>query len=242
MIITRLARSIRNQNWSQIITEILIVVIGIFLGLQVQAFYDDRQNVEQEKDILLSLSTEVDELLVEKIRDIERSQADNKILLQSLDILYGDNQNADFSEEMCQSLGRSVIIFWSYRPLISAEEIIASGRLNLIQSEELRQIIMNYKTSLEELAYSNNNSRDNLVSIYRNFPELISRRFVTPNSPADCDVEKIRSNIQFRADIQTNTQRKNDVYQKSVRELEQLQEIKSLLDHELALKNEGAVS
>lgn len=46
MIIHRLANAIRNQNWSQIITEILIVVIGIFLGLQVQAWYDTEQDKE----------------------------------------------------------------------------------------------------------------------------------------------------------------------------------------------------
>ena len=43
MIISRLASAIRHQNWSQIITEILIVVIGIFIGLQVDDWNTSRQ-------------------------------------------------------------------------------------------------------------------------------------------------------------------------------------------------------
>ena len=49
MILQRLTTAIRHQNWSQIITEILIVVIGIFLGLQVQAWYEDRAERVQEE-------------------------------------------------------------------------------------------------------------------------------------------------------------------------------------------------
>jgi hypothetical protein len=35
MILRKLAESIRQQNWFTVLVEILIVVIGIFVGLQV---------------------------------------------------------------------------------------------------------------------------------------------------------------------------------------------------------------
>ncbi len=45
MILHRMASAIKNRDWSQIITEILIVVIGIFIGLQV----DDWNTARQER-------------------------------------------------------------------------------------------------------------------------------------------------------------------------------------------------
>ena len=38
MILRRLAEGIREQNWFTVVLEVLIVVVGIFIGLQV----DDR--------------------------------------------------------------------------------------------------------------------------------------------------------------------------------------------------------
>jgi len=35
MILHRLAEGVRAQNWFTVIVEVLIVVVGIFLGLQV---------------------------------------------------------------------------------------------------------------------------------------------------------------------------------------------------------------
>ncbi len=48
MIIQRLTAAIRRQDWFQVCIEILIVIIGIFLGLQVQGWYEERQAVEEE--------------------------------------------------------------------------------------------------------------------------------------------------------------------------------------------------
>ena len=59
MIIHRLASAIRHQNWSQIITEILIVVIGIFLGLQVTYWNERRGDLEEEKFYLHQLHSEI---------------------------------------------------------------------------------------------------------------------------------------------------------------------------------------
>lgn len=59
MILQRLASAIRHQNWSQIIIEILIVVIGIFLGLQVEKWYDGRAALEDERRVLNYLIADV---------------------------------------------------------------------------------------------------------------------------------------------------------------------------------------
>ena len=44
MILRRLAEGVRKQDWFTVVVEVLIVVVGIFLGLQV----DDWNNARKE--------------------------------------------------------------------------------------------------------------------------------------------------------------------------------------------------
>tara|TARA_R110002096_G_C14643844_1_gene725776 strand:- start:1327 stop:2127 length:801 start_codon:yes stop_codon:yes gene_type:complete len=47
-----MASAIKNRNWSQIITEILIVVIGIFIGLQVDDWNSERKKKAEGEEYL----------------------------------------------------------------------------------------------------------------------------------------------------------------------------------------------
>ncbi len=50
MILRRLAEGVRQQDWFTVVVEVLIVVVGIFLGLQVDGWNKARQDrlLEQE--------------------------------------------------------------------------------------------------------------------------------------------------------------------------------------------------
>lgn len=59
MIIRRLVQSIREQNWFSVVLEVAVVVVGIFIGLQVDDW--NQQRIEQERD-QRALALFVDEL------------------------------------------------------------------------------------------------------------------------------------------------------------------------------------
>ena len=48
MILRSMASAIKRQEWFQVIIEILIVVVGIFLGLQVTDWADERAERAEE--------------------------------------------------------------------------------------------------------------------------------------------------------------------------------------------------
>ena len=52
MILRKLAESIRSQDWFVVIIEILIVVVGIFLGLQVDDWNQQRKDRADEQVFL----------------------------------------------------------------------------------------------------------------------------------------------------------------------------------------------
>lgn len=42
MLLRRLAENLQNHNWSIVLTELLIVVVGVFMGIQVSNWNDSR--------------------------------------------------------------------------------------------------------------------------------------------------------------------------------------------------------
>ena len=79
MILRKLAHAIREQNWFTVVLEILIVVVGIFFGLQVDSWNQARKDNAREGVYLERL-----------LRDVER---DSDLLSQS--ILLANNRAAD---------------------------------------------------------------------------------------------------------------------------------------------------
>ncbi|MBT5072740.1 MAG: hypothetical protein HOM63_03305 [Kordiimonadaceae bacterium] len=111
MIIHRLANAIRHQNWSQIITEILIVVIGIFLGLQVQGWYDDRSNRAQEHIYLSRLHQEVENLITATSFNLEFTKKRNERLFHLGNYVTGKIDPYEFDVEDCRSIVMSSAFF-----------------------------------------------------------------------------------------------------------------------------------
>ena len=52
MILRKPAKSIQEQKWFTVALEVTIVVIGIFLGLQVDSLYEERKNRALEQQYL----------------------------------------------------------------------------------------------------------------------------------------------------------------------------------------------
>jgi hypothetical protein len=68
MILRKLADAIREQHWSTVILEILIVVVGIFIGLQVDGWNEGRKKQQDIEVQLLRIADDAAVLLAETDR------------------------------------------------------------------------------------------------------------------------------------------------------------------------------
>jgi len=59
MILRSLTQHIKEQNWFTVILEIVILVIGVFIGLQVQEWANDKERQQREAIYLERLHEEV---------------------------------------------------------------------------------------------------------------------------------------------------------------------------------------
>ena len=58
MILRRLVTALRNQSWLTLVLELVVVVVGIFLGLQVDSWNDARKDRVFEQQYLASLKAD----------------------------------------------------------------------------------------------------------------------------------------------------------------------------------------
>lgn len=72
MILQRLATSIRNQDWFTVVIETLIVVFGVFIGLQVNTWSGARADRAAYAEALVRFEAEIDR----NIAELERAVAD----------------------------------------------------------------------------------------------------------------------------------------------------------------------
>ena len=68
MILRRVIAHFRKQEWAAIAIDFAIVVLGVFIGLQVQAFAVERDRQKSERDYLTRLHGEIEQLLETRAR------------------------------------------------------------------------------------------------------------------------------------------------------------------------------
>lgn len=64
MILRRVIEHVRAQNWTAVGIDFVIVVVGVFVGIQVSNWNEDRKSRQQERELLERLRLEISQNIV----------------------------------------------------------------------------------------------------------------------------------------------------------------------------------
>lgn len=205
MILHRLASAIRHQNLSQIITEILIVVIGIFLGLQVTDWAENRTLRDQEKAYLHQLHEEVYVLdnRVVSFLSSENKELENLFILTNY---FADNLEVEeLTMEHCTTIRSSHILTNPALAIPTVTELLSSGQLTIFSDKELINLISRYTSRLDRASQTHARMSVRAEHIPSKFQDLVEIAPVTefPGYIVDklylhCDFEAMKENKQFK--------------------------------------------
>jgi hypothetical protein len=206
MIIRRLADSIRKQDWFVVILEVMIVVVGIFIGLQVDDWNKARQDRKDEQVFLVRLH---DELLnsVNVRSFIRDNRLQNGAILSGLmDVLFFDDQRQSLTDPECTALQSSFVKSADIAEMPSYNALMSTGRIHIIQDEALEAALIEFdqlRQTLRSLASTE------AVNPGSKYPQLFSLRpRVQENGnlvvEATCDLQALRGNQAFLNDIVVN--------------------------------------
>jgi len=149
MILARLSRAVREQNWFAVVLEFVIVIAGVVIGFQVTAWNDVRSERVLEQRYLERLIESVtadaaefeDAASLASLRGVQARR-----ILAALDDPEQAGTDAD------AFLLGVITAAYTYTPnidRIAYDEMINRGHIGLIRNEAIRAQIATYYQSLE---------------------------------------------------------------------------------------------
>ena len=131
MILRRFTQHIKEQNWFAVGLDVIVVVVGIFLGMQVTEWNEERQRQELSEAITERLINDLlyeafnYEYLVEYYDDVQSNI--NRVISDL------ENQNQQSDIDFLVSAYRSTQYLIYYRRTTTFDEITANGQIDLIK-------------------------------------------------------------------------------------------------------------
>jgi hypothetical protein len=149
MILRKLASAIRKQDWFTVVLEILIVMIGIYFGLQVDTWNQSRledQRAQQALEELRADFTTIDE----SASDLASYYKD---IIDDLQILIRNWKSGEINDEdetaIKSALANGDIFGDPPPPSGTYRNLASSGNLALIRDKDLRLRLIEYDHSID---------------------------------------------------------------------------------------------
>ncbi len=212
MILRRLGEAIAEQNWFIVLIEVLVVVVGIFIGLQVDDWNQARKNTVDEQQFLQRLHGDV--LLAEELSSRLRKRRLDRLqgIMDSSDVLFDRSGRDILTEEECIAIASASFFNINAPSLSSLDELIGTGRMEIIQDAELRTALVGLQQTRAALTatiaiQSGSSNFSNLPSSYPDLIQLASyfdAEVGEIRSSPQCDLAKMRANQSFLNQFSVN--------------------------------------
>ena len=147
MLLRRITAHLRDQNWTAIGIDFVIVVVGVFIGIQVSNWNEDRQNASRTQNYYSRLIVDLD--------------SERRGLLARLDYMavtdgYGQMALAAFDDPPAMRTSQFLVALyqasqiWTYSvQRATYDEILSSGVAQAIPEPELRTHLANFYLNAE---------------------------------------------------------------------------------------------
>lgn len=246
MILRRLANAIRRQDWFTVSLEVLIVMIGIFLGLQVNAWNQSRIDRAEEAVFLQALYQDVIELEKNSTELIELRLEELKAIGAASDILFGKVAWRDLTEFECDAISTSHAPGIVATSLPSWTALRDAGRTSIVRNAELRRGLATLTQKRESLDRIMGVAETSNYDIMAMHPELFEKTPINaeltdaPNriyytTETTCDAEAFSQNRAAMNALAANMNRYSSVINRFgiVPWADQVTKIRNILEEDL---------
>ena len=227
MILHRFARALQEQNWVAIAIEFVLLVLGVFLGIQVANWNEERHDRQNEREYLERLQQELVEILP-KAQATQASLARQATLIEDLRAFLASGEGGDaLGEAHCIAASRSHIYADTIYDPPTIKELIATGRILLIRDPVIKAAILSFDQAHEDLTQLRTDIQIDRRVLPRHYPELIDSGTSYELRGANCDFLGMRASRAFRNEFTDNMRRfrayARELGQRQVEKLEALE-------------------
>ena len=151
MILRSVMKHVRDQNWFAVGLDFVIVVVGVFIGIQVANWNDARRDRAHEEIYLERLEQEL--VPVQAVAEADYGNQETR--LERLEevrryLVTGDGAEA-LGGEHCGAPSQSHIFADTIFYPATIKELISTGRIVLIRDEAARSAILSFDQTRNRL-------------------------------------------------------------------------------------------
>lgn len=151
MILRRVRLHVRNHDWFAVAVDLLIVVVGVFIGIEVANWNQGRQDRSAERryysQIREDLVADLEALRIASSRSTMNDRA-AELVLQSLE----SGPPADTAPgAVAVAVHRAGFLYLPMSSRRTYDELISTGNLALLRDETLKDAVVDYYARFEEV-------------------------------------------------------------------------------------------
>jgi hypothetical protein len=249
MILRRISENLRSQNWFAVAVEFVIVVVGVFMGLQVQDWNEARKERIEEHALLSRLHVETVELLEKQRQELVDLRKRADILMGVNPVLFSQEPLRVISDLECSRIVGSHVFRRSPDELPVLDEMLSTGRFDVLQDEDIKGHLRDYVLFRGRARAFYEEATNELFRLHSRFPDLIAIGRVPIEAKliggwtslsgegfrwdSVCDGEKMRASQAFLNEYVDNLSRIGSMTLFTEQRQEHLEELESALSARL---------
>ena len=244
MLLRRVTQHVKDQNWFAVGLDFLIVVVGVFIGLQVSNWNDGRTERAQEQKYLMRLQADVRSSLEETSAKFSFQTNVRRNLDEAVAAFGKESSVQDLSTDQCVAIYFSHIYDDMFLPQPAVTELFASGQMSILRDDRLREVLATHAQALEGWDDEVDGIQADRVVMSSRYPDLIELgvelskfSFVETAYGSDeladsaqCNLAEMRLNTGFKNDLIDNSSRHSAYFRTLAQQQDYLARIQAELD------------
>jgi hypothetical protein len=174
MLLRRVTEHAKAQNWFAVALDFLIVVVGVFIGIEVANWNEARHDRQEERRYYGQLLVDLRADLATLARAEERADRHDKAAQMVLDHLDGAPTGASRGR-LAKSIHLAGFIYIPQASRGTYDELISTGNLRLLRNSQLKSAIANYYGDFEENRQWDSLLRDQQSDYWADTAGIVSR-------------------------------------------------------------------
>lgn len=246
MLLRRVTEHVKAQNWTAVALDFAIVVIGVFVGLQVNNWNEVRKDIIDERIFLARLHGDIElaEDLSARVR--QRRLTRLGFAVDASNVLFAREDREHVSDDECRAIGGSHYFNINLASLSSFSELAGSGRISIISDDKLRSDLVELQQINDSTATLMTLQAAGAHALPFEFPELIREVSYSDAELGEiqtrysCDLQAMRTNQKFLNAFSQNLDRYDGYIRDGLAPWsDKLQEIHARIDEQLGVDHEG---
>lgn len=250
MLLRRFTQHVNEQNWFAVGIDFVIVVIGVFIGIQVSAWNQARIDRQDEAIFLENLHQDIESVQTLSKRLLNVRHDNFNKLGELVDALNGQAPERKFTVEDCSTIGTSDVFYVGRTDLPALIQLRNAGRTNIISDPDLQAALaglVQKREALEIVIASTTGKIWDFRKLFTEHFHMLSSMIPDPSNPGTfertltfdtCDIDLLLDRVDVRNGLAINIEFYDAVMRDGLRPwVVQVEEVHNRVDELLLISH-----